>query len=494
MLADFVSGGDVLVLDTSAQVVFTYPNRSQLLGQIHAAQPYFQTITAAVSGPTFFNVVTDQQTERKVVGLATPLINDDGRLSGVLVGRFYLDNQHFGRYLRPLQAGDQGQVYLVDQRGQVIFHSQSDQIGQDFSDQVAVLNLQRRNQPGAYTQPGLDAVREVFGYAPVERAGWGLVMATPWDQIVQPVQMALVLISSALVLGLVGLILVVFWAVRRINQPLERLVHQTRQVAAGMYDSQVSLSRIAEIRELGLAFNHMVSQLESYRNGLQEYVASVTDTQEEERKRIARDLHDGTVQTLIAVGQRIELARDTLAEYPLEQSRVQLNELRTMVTDAIASIRQFSRDLRPLALEDLGLIPALNVLISRLAQEEGISTDLVIEGEAVGLSPDLETAIYRLLQEALNNIRKHAQAGQVLVTIRFLPRQTIVEVQDDGLGFSVPATTTDLARNGSFGLLGMEERAHLFGGDISIQSAIGQGSIIRVILPHTQMPRRRMSD
>ena len=162
-----------------------------------------------------------------------------------------------------------------------------------------------------------------------------------------------------------------------------------------------------------------------------------------------------------------------------------------MVKEAIASVRQFSRDLRPLALEDLGLVPALQYLIGQLEHFEDITAELHIEGEATHLSQDLEITIYRIIQEALNNIRKHAQATQVFVTVRFLPRQTILEVQDDGVGFLVPAATTDLARGGSFGLLGLEERAHLFGGDISIQSALKQGTIIRVILPHEQLPRRR---
>jgi signal transduction histidine kinase len=364
-------------------------------------------------------------------------------------------------------------------------------VGQDFGDRQAIVRLRGEGQPGVFTQQSQGASREVVAYAPLTEAGWGLVVSVPWSQVVQPVQYALTFIALALVLGLLGLTLIVFWAVNRINQPLERLVQQVRRVTAGDYDSQVSLSQIREIRALGLAFNYMVSQMKSYRSGLQEYVASVTDTQEEERKRIARDLHDGTVQSLIAIGQRIELSRDTLGEQPVELSKTQLTELRNMVTETIASVRQFSRDLRPLALEDLGLIPALQFLVNRLTQEEGMSAELQIEGEAAGLSPDLETTVYRLIQEALSNIRKHAQASEVLVTVRFLPRQTILEIQDNGVGFAVPQSTTDLARTGSFGLLGMEERAHLFGGDISIQSAINQGSIIRVILPHTQLPRRR---
>ena len=490
LLTDFIINGSLIVLNSAGETVVTSPQRPELAGRSYTEQPYFQNLTAT-SSPLFFDVTTEPGTGRKMVGLAAPLVTETGEVAGALVGQLYLDGQQFGRFAQPWQETMPGQVYLVDGNGRLIFHPDQRLLGQDFNAQAAVVSLRRAGQPGAYTDQAEGSAREIVAYAPLDPPGWGLIISIPWSEVAQPVQRALLLITVALTLGLSGLLLIVFWAAQRIGQPLERLVEQAKGAAMGTYDSQVSLSQIAEIRELGLSFNQMVSQISSYRRGLREYVAAVTDTQEEERKRIARDLHDGTVQSLIAIGQRIELARDALGEQPLEQTRAQLAELRNMVTETIASVRQFSRDLRPLALEDLGLAPALQLLVNRLGQNTGIAARLEIEGEAVGLSPDLETTIYRIVQEAISNIRKHAQATQVLVTVRFLPRQTILEVQDNGQGFEVPKSASDLAQKGSFGLLGMEERANLFGGDIAIQSAVGQGSIIRVILPHKQLPRRR---
>ena len=493
LLTDFIAAGQIILLDQQGETIFTYPDRPELLKKNHRQQSYFQPPFPNTNIPNFFDVTTEPDSGRKIIGLSLPLYNEDDHLNGLLVGYFYLDiPQHFNRFILPLQENTTGSAYLVDRQGEIIYHSDSQLLEEDLSQQTAINQLRQRNTAGAYTQQYPGRGRQVVGYAPIEGVGWGLIIQTPWSHVFQPVQVALGFVSIALILGLIGLILIVFWAVRWITQPLERLVRQAREVADGHYDSEVNLSAIAEIRELGRTFNHMVSQLASYRHGLQEYVASVTDTQEEERKRIARDLHDGTVQSLIAIGQRLELARHTLEEQSIAESKAQLTELRNMVTETIASVRQFSRDLRPLALEDLGLIPALHFLTNRLTQDEAIETELEIEGEAIGLSPDLETAIYRLVQESLNNIRKHAQASQVRVIVRFLARQTILEVHDNGTGFDVPQAKTDLARRGSFGLLGMEERAHLFGGDISIQSAYNQGTILRVILPHEQLPRRRV--
>lgn len=492
LLSTSFAGGDLLALDANGFVTAASPSRSALIGQNFAAHPYFQRLHLSTNKtPVFFDVLVEPETGRQIIGAALPIVNQVSNFSGVLFSRIYLDEAPFGSAVQWLAPEAGWDSYLVDGQGQVIFHPDEQLVGLDFSAQPAVNSLRQSGQAGAYLLRASGIPQEFVAYAPVGSGEWGVVITEAWSQVIKPVENALLFITGVLIVGLLALILLTLWAIRRITQPLNRLVVQARQAATGAYDSQVDLSRIREIRELGQAFNHLVAQISSYRTGLQEYVASVTDSQEDERKRIARDLHDGTIQSLIAIGQRIELTRDALAEQPLTQSRQQLTEIKAMVTETIANIRQFSRHLRPLTLEDLGLIPALHHLAMHLNQEEDISAELHIEGDAIGLSQDLEVAIFRLVQEALNNIRKHAHATQVDITVRFLSRQTILEVGDNGIGFEVPQNTTDLATKGSFGLLGLEERAALFGGDISIQSAIGQGTIIRVILPHKQIPRRR---
>jgi signal transduction histidine kinase len=219
---------------------------------------------------------------------------------------------------------------------------------------------------------------------------------------------------------------------------------------------------------------------------VRQYVADITNSQEEERKRIARELHDDTVQSLIAIGQRIELIKSVADDSAEVRSR--LTEVRAMVTGAIASVRQFSRDLRPLALEDLGLAAAMQYLVSQLAQSEGITVNFEIEGEMTGLSNDMEIAIYRILQEALNNVRRHAQASEVNVSVRFNKRQIRLTVQDNGRGFEVPEAITDLASNGSFGVMGLDERARLFGGEVVVKSQLNQGTTIDMVMPRQSNP------
>jgi signal transduction histidine kinase len=311
--------------------------------------------------------------------------------------------------------------------------------------------------------------------------GWGLVIGEPWSQVIEPAQIALRPVTIVVVIGLIVVAFIVSVGVRRVTDPIQNLVVQTRQVAAGDYDAQVKLSRIKEIKELGMAFNEMVEQVRKYRAGVRQYVADITRTQEEERKRIARELHDDTVQSLIAMGQRIELVKETLDDP--DEGRSRLTELRTMVTGAIASVRQFSRDLRPLTLEDLGLIAAMQYQVNQLAQTEGIEVNLNVDGEAEGLPPDMEVAIYRILQEALNNVKKHAHATRVDVSAAFTAREVKLTVYDNGNGFEVPETLTDFASNGSFGMMGLQERAMLFGGNIYVHSVIDKGTTVQLVMP-----------
>lgn len=479
LLLDFIHDGGIIILNEDGYVATTRPFRPDLEGKDFSEQPYFTQVRT--SGEfVFSDALPEPGSGEKIVAVAVPITSQDGDFKGALVGRFYLDFQRLGEEIRKMRIGEEGEAYLVDRNGTVLYHPDTRLIGADFSDRVAAARLGQGSRFGAFTveEPGQD--RRVVGFSAVPVTGWGLVISEPWAQAVQPAQGSFQVLALVILASLVLAAVVVSVGVRRVTDPIDSLVVQTRQVASGDYNAKVGSSQIREIRQLGTAFNEMVEQIGRYRDGMREYVAAITRSQEEERKRIARDLHDDTVQSLIAIGQRLELVRASLDD--LDLARQQLNELRAMVTGTIDNLRQFSRDLRPLTLEDLGLIPALQHLVGRLEREGGLKVVFEVEGNADDLSSDLEVIIYRIVQEALTNVRKHAHATEARVYIRFLARQIILEVKDDGVGFVVPEATTDLARGGSFGLMGLQERAQLFGGDLTLQSAPGQGTTVRVVL------------
>ena len=481
LIAEFTNNdGGVIILNAQGFVSVTKPLRPDLIGQDFSQETYFQNPQSVPTSSFFFSdIIQESSTGEELIVIAVPIVNTQNEFIGVIAGRFYLNFQRLGQEIQKLKIGDEGIAYLVDRNGRLIYHPSSNLIGTDFSQLDAVQRLRNGDRVGAITtqdQPGT-----VEGYAIVDVTGWGLVIVEPWTQAIKPAREALMPVVIVLIIGLITVAIIVSLGVQRVTDPIQNLVIQTRQVTGGDYDAKVSLSRIKEIRELGMAFNEMVEQIRRYRAGVRQYVADITRTQEEERKRIARDLHDDTVQSLIAINQRLELLKETLDEP--KEARSRLAEIKTMVTGAIASVRQFSRDLRPLTLEDLGLTSAMQYLVNQLAQSEGIDVHLKVEGQPENLPADMEVAIYRILQEALNNVKKHAHANQVDVLAQFTEKQVSLSISDNGVGFEVPENMTDFASSGSFGIMGLEERAHLFGGKVIVDSMPQNGTSIHLVIP-----------
>jgi signal transduction histidine kinase len=211
------------------------------------------------------------------------------------------------------------------------------------------------------------------------------------------------------------------------------------------------------------------------------YARQITRAQEEERKRIARDLHDETIQVLVTISRRLELA--TLPQQSPEATVRCLADLQELVSDTLRGLRRFVQDLRPPALDHLGLVAALVGLANGLEEESGIEVEVKVEGEARRLAPEQELGLFRIVQEALHNVRRHSEATQVTVDVAFHPGRMRTLISDDGRGFHVPDRTDGLVSAGRLGLVGMLERARLLGGTLVIQSEPGQGTTIVVDVP-----------
>lgn len=239
----------------------------------------------------------------------------------------------------------------------------------------------------------------------------------------------------------------------------------------------VDLKLLASVgRQIGIA----VENARLYEN-LHFYVRQITRAQENERKRIARELHDDTTQRLIDLSRRIDDLASSGAVLA-ESTHTRLEEFQQLIDDILHGIRRFSRDLRPSVLDDLGLLPALEGLMADL-QENGIETELETQGESRRLSPEVELALFRIVQEAYNNIRRHAAASRVVTTVRFGEERVSVRVHDDGEGFDRPVRIDDLATTSKLGLAGMLERAQLLGGTLVVESELGQGTTVTVEVP-----------
>jgi len=227
------------------------------------------------------------------------------------------------------------------------------------------------------------------------------------------------------------------------------------------------------------AFQHIardITEEKRIQDNLRFYVRQVSQAQEAERKRIARELHDETAQALIAVSRNL----DDLAS---GNSQLTIKDIREQVRKILREVRYFSQQLRPSILDDLGLLPAVRWLASDLTRSYGIAGDVEVVGEQRQLPSEAELMLFRIVQEALANVRRHSEANKVCVRVEFADQKTKVTVNDNGKGFEMPVRVGDLARIGKLGLTGMQERAKLLGGDLTIDSKPGKGTTVTVKVP-----------
>lgn len=216
------------------------------------------------------------------------------------------------------------------------------------------------------------------------------------------------------------------------------------------------------------------------RERLRAFGAGSLRAAEDERLRIARELHDDTAQRLAALLVRLRAARNASDE---EQSRRQLDEVQQEIVEAADAVRRIARGLRPPSLDEMGLETALGSLAQAIRETHGLRIEIetVADGDHPRLQPDAELALYRIVQEALSNVVRHAGASRVRVVLERQPDRMVVVVVDDGRGF-VPEGETDPGGRG-LGLLGMTERARYLGGRIRVESAPGRGTRVQVEIP-----------
>ena len=212
------------------------------------------------------------------------------------------------------------------------------------------------------------------------------------------------------------------------------------------------------------------------------YLQQITKAHEEERLRISRDLHDSAAQSLIATLRSLEKfceEEDQLSQHRLDLLWIYHKQLK----GALQEIRQVSRDLRPSIIDQLGLLPAVEWLVEQQKAEHGLDASLSIKGEERRFSEEQEVTLFRIIQEALRNVVRHAEATEVRVAIVFKETETVVSIIDNGSGFELPESLGELSRLGKLGVDGMMTRTRLVGGTFDMQSSPGEGTAIVIVVP-----------
>jgi len=255
------------------------------------------------------------------------------------------------------------------------------------------------------------------------------------------------------------------WLLRREFEPLERLIETMEQVdlASGARRAHAELNDTEEVVRLNRTFNRMLDRIEADRRSS---ARAVLRAQEDERRRVAQDLHDEVNQALTGILLRIEAT----SHHAPPELRPELIETKQLANQAMDELLALARQLRPTALDDHGLVAALGNQVADFAKTTGIDATFTRRGDARELSGEQQIVIYRVAQEALSNIAQHSEATTAEVELSFVGR-TQLRVSDNGRGFQE-------IRNGGLGVSGMKERALLVGGRLTVDSTVGSGTTI----------------
>ena len=310
----------------------------------------------------------------------------------------------------------------------------------------------------------------------------GMSEATINATVIRHIRNSLLWIALITVLGLS----VAYGLSYILADPLSRLAEAARAIGRGDFNWRAPIWAKDEIGTLGTAFNEMSKELKHKEVMRTQLLAKVISAQEEERKRVARELHDETSQALTSLMVGLKFIEDSVDAVPTKEK---LAELRSLAGETLEEVHHLATELRPSLLDDLGLVAAIQRYVRDYSAKFNINVDYYVSGlTGQHLSPEVEVTIYRIIQEALTNITKHAEASNVSVVLRCQNSSLTALIEDNGLGFDVDRVMSS-SQGGKLGLFGMRERASLIGGSLTIESQPGSGSTIYLKAPLILSPK-----
>jgi signal transduction histidine kinase len=366
-------------------------------------------------------------------------------------------------------------VQVYDNQHRLIFDAGRTPLDSHDSYHPGVLNGLNGNSgviyPNARTEHGQDA--HVIAYAPVARSSWVLVLDEAWEDV-SSLQLSTTQSAPLILIPFFLVAVISLWVIiRQVVIPLQKLENQTKALGEGDYTAVTNdVGGIAEIRSLQSRLAEMADNLQKARQSLRSYIGSITRGVEDERMRLSREIHDETLQSLIVLKHRMQ-----------SDTGVDEAENPKLVQEVVNNLRGIVRGLRPVILEDLGLVAALENLSNLSKQEMGIPVLLTVIGEETRHANDIELAFYRIAQESLMNIKAHSQATAAEIILKFEQKTLSMQIKDNGQGFTVPDQLDDMVRDGHFGLIGMMERAGLINASIQFISNPVTGTLIIVRYP-----------
>jgi len=454
----------------------------------NASQAWFQR-TVSTKEFTVGEYQKSLATGNFTLVLGYPILNETNQVQGVVGAALDLGrlNQLAAQAQLPLGAT----LTAVDRNGTIIarYPDPEHWLGQKLPE-VPLIKTLLTQREGTAELPGTDGIQRLYAFAQAhDTTDFGLYVS-----IGIPTEVAFAAVHQRLIRNLitVGLIFLFMATTAWVGsdilvlRPVKALVRATQRLRSGDLAARTEIpAGDGELHQLATAFDDMAEALAQHEAErarteatLQRLSRSLLEAQESERRAVARELHDELGQSL----QAIKINLQTAQRFP-QEGAARLAESIGLVDHTIQQVRALSVDLRPSLLDDLGLVAALEWYVDRQAQRFGFVGRFVATPHDLRLNPTVETACFRIVQEALTNVARHAQATHVRIDLRRQDEELHLVIRDDGVGCDARAMQEQAVQGASFGLLGMRERAELAGGTFTMRSAPAQGTEIQLRFP-----------
>ena len=501
----------VVLVDSNGKVMWTDPLMPDKIGANLDGSLAFQHIkqgSLAYTG-TGDSVLT---TGVSALTLAVPISDKQGKVQGVLVvdvPTSTIDNGF--TYALKRQSGNYTLELVSDSNGLIIASSVNDTASVYSVHWSSVSSLAQSHSAGIVTHTRAGEEEHLVAFAPLNQIAWGVVLERPQEKTLSlPWMGERPLLVSGLILVLAGGLM---WLVtRQIVRPLLRLSSTARKFGAGDLEAPIPVTGHDEIGDLAKSLDTMrgqlkhsldeigawnteleqrvkqrTSELEKLDQKLREQnkergdlLGKIISTQEDERKRIARELHDEVGQSItsLMIGFRLLETNDP------EKMRQGIANLKRLSASTLDEVRHLALELRPSSIDDLGLVAALQQYVRDYSEKFMVNADFQSSGfEGKRLRPELEIALYRIIQEALTNVAKHSEASKVSVLMSIRNESIVAIVEDNGKGFDADSLLASRTTEKKLGLYGMQERASLIGGVLTIEATPGKGTTIFLEVP-----------
>ena len=505
----------IFILDKDGTHLLTYPprlgNSLNLLSIPHISRVIEE------GKPTITDIYTVEPSQKKVIYALVPLKNKNGEIIGVAGGEINPTSYMLSQVIKSAPSSPNTNIEIVDSHGVVIASSNPNRIftGSDHNRFLADLigkkmsafrRCHRCHSGEKMRGEDMDErSNDVLAFSPLETAPWGVSILQPEKDVFAPARN---LKKTFLLFGIVSIGIALVMAVgmsRSIVKPVHELIDATHNIASGDMSRSIGFGGVDEIGMLSSSFEVMRVKLADSIEKLQHYnvelenkviertkeikesqkkvenlLKKVIATQEEERKRISRGLHDDTMQSLSAILMKLDMCKLDTGHDPGSK----VDAVKELVISTLGSVRNLIQNLRPSILDDLGLEAAIRWLLEKHLGGKGIECFFNIIGtKGMRFSPYVEITLFRIIQEVIVNIARHAEAENVFVIFQIREKSISVDIEDDGRGFDVPSAFKQTEDGRGLGLLGMRERVNLLDGKMQIFSAPGEGSRITIDIP-----------